>query len=186
MPNLSTPNQVWTDRNLSNREVRRRHPHQRHGQRVKIDLNRDATARQKESDVRRAPYGARRTRSVALPTATRKYRTGDLTPRNIAVSSSRSRSARAASVSASFATASNDHLAAATLMFEAGCGISHGAEVVEHLPRRNGDARSGMKSQLQHDGGRTRASAAGGVEACDFILDCERRARYRRGMRRRP
>ena len=52
-------------------------------------------------------YGARRTWSVALPTATRTYRTGALTPRNIPVSSSRSRSASAASVSASFATASD-------------------------------------------------------------------------------
>ena len=87
----------------------------------------------------------------------RTNRTGALTPRSIAVSSIRVRSASAA----------------AALVFEARRDIHGRAEIVEHIPRRDGDAGSGMKAELQHDGGR--ACASGGVEACDIVLDRERR-----------
>jgi hypothetical protein len=69
----------------------------------------------------------------------------------------------------------HDHLAAATLMFEARRDIHSGAEIVEHVARRDRDARSGMKSELQHDGRRARVSASGRVEARDIVLDRERR-----------
>src|SRR5271166_5384719 len=60
-------------------------------------------------------------------------------------------------------------------MFEAGCDIHNRAEVVERVAGSDCDARSGMKSELQHDGRRTRASASGGVEACDIVLLALRR-----------
>ncbi len=61
------------------------------------------------------------------------------------------------------------------LMFEARRDIHNGAEVVERVAGGDCDARSGMKSELQHDWSRAHASAPGGVEACDIILDRERR-----------
>ncbi len=79
----------------------------------------------------------------------------------------------------------HDHLAAAALVFETRRDIHGGAEIVEHIARRDCDARSGMKAELQHDGGR--AFASRGVEACDIVLDRERRADARdRDGRRRP
>ena len=46
-------------------------------------------------------------------------------------------------------------------MFEAGCDIHNGGEVVEHVAGSDCDAWSGMKSELQHDGSCIRASAPG-------------------------
>ena len=69
----------------------------------------------------------------------------------------------------------NNHLAAAALVFETRRDIHGRAEIVEHVARRDGDARSGVKSELQHDGRRARTFASGGVEACDIVLDRERR-----------
>jgi hypothetical protein len=70
---------------------------------------------------------------------------------------------------------SDDHLAAATLTFGSRRNIHGGAEVVEHVSRRDCDARSGVKSEVQHDRRCARASASGGVEACDIVLDRESR-----------
>ncbi len=60
-------------------------------------------------------------------------------------------------------------------MFEARRDIHGGAEVIEHVAGGDSDAWSGMKSELQHDGRRAHASAPGGIEACDIVLDRERR-----------
>ena len=68
----------------------------------------------------------------------------------------------------------HNHFTAATLMFEPSCNIHSGAEVVEHVGRRDCDARSSMKSKLQHDGRCARASTPGGVKARDIVLNRER------------
>ncbi len=60
-------------------------------------------------------------------------------------------------------------------MFEPRRDIHGRAEVIEDVARGHRDARSGMKSELQHDGRRTLVSATGGIEACYIVLDRERR-----------
>ena len=76
----------------------------------------------------------------------------------------------------------HDHLAAAALVLEARRDIHSGPEIVEHIARRDCDAGSRVKSELQHDWRRARASASGCIEACDIVLNCERRADPMVGM----
>ena len=69
----------------------------------------------------------------------------------------------------------HDHFAAMALVFETRRDIHSRAEIVEHVAGGDGDARTGMKSELHHDRRRARVSTVAGVEACDIVLDCERR-----------
>ena len=61
-------------------------------------------------------------------------------------------------------------------MFEPRRDIHGRAEVIEDVAGSDRDARSGMKSELQHDGRRTLACAADGIEARYIVLNRERRA----------
>ena len=63
----------------------------------------------------------------------------------------------------------HDHLAAAALVLEARRDIHGGPEIVEHIARRDCDAGSRVKSELQHD--RRCARASGCIEARDIVLD---------------
>ena len=57
-------------------------------------------------------------------------------------------------------------------MFEARRDIHGRPKVIQRVARGDGDARSGMNAELQHNGRR----GMGGIEGCDIVLDRKRRA----------